>query len=131
MWGAMVEPVYLFDLVERQRSYLTARQALVAQNVANANNAGYRAVDLAPFSKVLDESALQLTETNGQHIQTAAFDPRAASAQERTAWETTASGNSVSLEQEMIKAGEIRGAFSIDTSILKAFHGMWMATLKG
>jgi flagellar basal-body rod protein FlgB len=127
----MVEPVYLFDLVERQRGYLTARQALVAQNVANANSPGYHAVDLAPFTKVLDQSGLQMSETNALHVQNAAFDPQTASTKERTDWETTVSGNSVSLEQEMIKAGEIRGAFSIDTSILKAFHGMWMATLKG
>jgi flagellar basal-body rod protein FlgB len=64
-------------------------------------------------------------------LQAAAFDPRSASPRERTPWETTVSGNSVTLEQEMIKAGEIRGAFSLDTSILKAFHGMWMSTLKG
>ncbi|MBY6242167.1 flagellar basal body protein [Methylosinus sp. Sm6] len=127
----MVEPVYLFDLVDRQRAYLTARQALVAQNIANANTPGYRAVDLAPFSKALDQSAMQLAETNSLHLQNAAFDPRSGDPQERTAWETTVSGNSVSLEQEMIKGGEIRGAFSVDTAILKAFHGMWMATLKG
>jgi flagellar basal-body rod protein FlgB len=127
----MVEPVYLFDLVERQRSWLSARQALVAQNVANANTAGYRAVDVAPFSKVLDHSALQLSETDGQHIQLAAFDPRSASPRDSATWETTVSGNSVSLEQEMIKAGQIRGAFSLDTSIMKAFHGMWMSSLKG
>jgi flagellar basal-body rod protein FlgB len=127
----MVEPVYLFDLVERQRSWLSARQALVAQNVANANTAGYRAVDLAPFSKVLDQSALQMTETSGLHIRASAFDPSSASPRERTAWETTVSGNSVTLEQEMIKGGEIRGAFTLDTNIMKAFHGMWMSALKG
>lgn len=127
----MVEPVYLFDLVERQRSWLSARQALVAQNVANANTPGYRAVDLAPFAKVLDQSALQMTQTSDLHVQSAAFDARAASPRERTTWETTVSGNSVTLEQEMMKAGEIRGAFSLDTSILKAFHGMWMSALKG
>lgn len=127
----MVEPVYLFDLVERQRSWLSARQALVAQNVANANTAGYRAVDLAPFASVLDQSAERMTETSSLHLQAAAYDPRAGAPRERTAWETTVSGNSVTLEQEMIKAGEIRGAFSLDTSILKAFHGMWMSALKG
>jgi flagellar basal-body rod protein FlgB len=127
----MVEPVYLFDLVERQRSWLSVRQALVAQNVANANTPGYRAVDLAPFAKVLDQSALQMTQTSDLHVQSAAFDARAASPRERTSWETTVSGNSVTLEQEMMKAGEIRGAFSLDTSILKAFHGMWMSALKG
>ena len=127
----MVEPVYLFDLVEKQRSWLSARQSAVSQNVANANTPGYKAVDVAPFSKVLDHSALELAGTNGLHIQTAAFDPRASSPKEGTNWETSLSGNSVSLEQEMMKGGEIRGAFSLSTSIMKSFHGMWMATLKG
>ncbi|WP_159725943.1 flagellar basal body rod protein FlgB [Methylosinus sp. Ce-a6] len=127
----MVEPVYLFDLVEKQRSWLSARQSVVAQNVANANTPGYKAVDIAPFSKVLDQSALQLAGANNLHIQAAAFDPRATSPKEGANWETSLSGNAVSLEQELMKAGEIRGAFSLSTSIMKSFHGMWMATLKG
>lgn len=127
----MVDPVYLFDLVEKQRSWLSARQSAVSQNVANANTPGYKAVDVTSFSKVLDRSALDLAGTNGLHIQTAAFDPRASSPKEGANWETSLSGNSVSLEQEMMKAGQIRGAFSLGTSIMKSFHGMWMATLKG
>lgn len=131
MRGVMVEPVYLFDLVERQRSWLSARQALVAQNVANANTNGYRAVDVASFSKVLDNSALQMSGTNGLHMQTAAFDPRSSSAKEGGGWETSISGNSVSLEQEMIKAGDIRNAYSLNVNIMKAFHSMWMMSVKG
>lgn len=127
----MVEPVYLFSLIERQRSWLSARQALVAQNVANANTAGYRAVDVAPFTKVLDRSALQMSGSNSMHIQTSASDAHAASPKQGTTWETTHSGNSVSLEQEMIKAGDIRGAYSLDTNIMKAFHNMWMMSVKG
>lgn len=127
----MVEPVYLFDLLEKQRSWLSARQAVVAQNVANANTPGYKTVDIAPFSKVLDQSALQLAGANDRHIRTAAFDPRATSPKEGVNWETSLSGNTVGLEQEMMKAGEIRGAFSLSTNIMRSFHGMWMATLKG
>lgn len=127
----MMEPVYLFNLIERQRSWLSARQALVAQNVANANTPGYRAVDVTPFSKVLDHSALQMAGTNGLHLQTSASDPRSAFSKAEASWETTHSGNSVSLEQEMIKGGDIREAFSLDTNIMKAFHGMWMMSVKG
>jgi flagellar basal-body rod protein FlgB len=43
----------------------------------------------------------------------------------------THSGNSVSLEQEMIKGGEVSGAFRLNTSILKAFHRMILASSKG
>lgn len=127
----MVEPIYLFDLVERQRNWLSARQSVVAQNIANANTPGYRARDVAPFAQVLEQGAFQLAETNGRHIQTAAFDPRASASKDSAAWETTISGNSVGIEQELMKAGEIRSAFSLDTNILKAFHSMWMMTVKG
>ncbi len=127
----MVEPVYLFNLIERQRSWLSARQALVAQNVANANTAGYRAADVAPFSKVLDHSALQMSGTSNMHIQTSASDAQPTLSKKEAAWETSYSGNSVSLEQEMIKAGEIRSAYSLDTNIMKAFHSMWMMSVKG
>lgn len=127
----MVEPVYLFSLIERQQSWLSARQALVAQNVANANTAGYRAVDLTPFAKVLDRSALEMSGTHGMHIQSAVSDQASAMGKPSAGWEVSYSGNSVSLEQEMIKAGDIRGAYSLDTSIKKAFHNMWMMSVKG
>jgi flagellar basal-body rod protein FlgB len=126
-----MEPVYLFNLVEQQRRWLSARQSLVAQNIANVNSPGYRAVDVTPFSKVLDQSALQMASTNPMHISTSATDLRSASAKEGETWETSYSGNSVSLEQEMIKSGDIRESFSLDTSIMKAFHGMWLASIKG
>jgi flagellar basal-body rod protein FlgB len=126
-----MDPVYLFSLVDQQRSWLSARQALVAQNIANANSPGYRAVDVAPFSKVLDRSALQLASTSPMHLGPSAIDGHVGSSREGETWETSYSGNSVSLEQEMIKSGDIRGAFSLDTSIMKAFHSMWMASIKG
>jgi flagellar basal-body rod protein FlgB len=127
----MVEPVYLFSLIERQQSWLSSRQALVAQNVSNANTAGYRAVDLVPFAKVLDRSALQMSGTNGMHLQTSTSDLASGLGKPSAGWEVSYSGNSVNLEQEMIKAGDIRGAYSLDTSIKRAFHNMWMTSVKG
>lgn len=45
-------------------------------------------------------------------------------------WETTYSGNTVSPELEMMKAGDVRGAFTLDTNLMRAFHGMWMSTVR-
>ncbi|MBI1867231.1 MAG: flagellar basal body rod protein FlgB [Methylocystis sp.] len=126
-----MEPVYLFNLVDQQRSWLSARQALVAQNIANANTPAYRAVDVMPFAKVLDHSALQMASANPMHLQMSASDANPVSSKEKETWEVSYSGNSVSLEQEMMKSGDIRGAFSLDTSIMKAFHGMWLASVRG
>ena len=40
------------------------------------------------------------------------------------------SGNSVSLEQEMLKAGDVNKDYSLNTAIIKSFHRMFMSTAK-
>jgi flagellar basal-body rod protein FlgB len=30
----------------------------------------------------------------------------------------------------MIKAGEIRGAFTLDTHLMRSFHTMWMSVVR-
>jgi flagellar basal-body rod protein FlgB len=126
-----MEPVYLFSLVNQHRSWLSARQAALAQNIANANTPGYKALDIAQFTTALDDRALQMASSSPLHMTTSSPDGRGPAQKPGETWETTHSGNSVSLEHEMIKSGEVRGAFSLDTNILKAFHGMWLASVKG
>ena len=46
------------------------------------------------------------------------------------AWETTDSGNTVSPEQEMIRAGDVHRDYALNTGIVKAFHGMLMSAVK-
>lgn len=126
-----MEPVYLFSLVDRHRSWLSTRQSLLAQNIANANTPGYKSLDVAPFASVLDSQAGRLAGGNPMHMATSAPDGRAPAPRPGESWETTHSGNSVALEQEAIKSGEVRGAFSLDSNILKSFHAMWLASVKG
>ena len=45
-------------------------------------------------------------------------------------WEVVHSGNSVSLEQEMLKAGDVNKDYSLNTAIIKSFHRMFMSTAK-
>lgn len=125
-----MEPVYLFSLIDQQKSWLSTRQSLVAQNVANADTPGYRAVDVLPFARVMDRSALEMTGNSPLHMRPAQSEALAAVAKSADGWETTHSGNTVSPEYELIKAGEIRGAFSLDTNIMRAFHGMWLSAVR-
>ena len=37
----------------------------------------------------------------------------------------------MSLDKELIKAGEVARDFSLNTGIVKSFHRMWMASVKG
>ncbi len=126
-----MESVYLFSVVNQQQSWLSTRQSIVSQNVANANTPGFRSLDLAPFSTTLDSSAIQMSSSNPAHFSSASLDQYPLTQKQSDIWETTHSGNSVALESEMIKAGDIRTAFSLNASIMKAFHGMWLSSLKG
>ncbi len=127
-----MDPVYLFNIASKQQSWLSARQAIVAENIVNANTPGFEARDVAPFDQVLDATSTEMASSSDLHLSMAAFAQRGAIKDKATdTWETTLSGNSVSLESEMIKAGDIRTAFTLNANVVKAFHGMWLASVKG
>lgn len=126
-----MEPVHLFGLLNLQRGWLSARQSIVSQNIAHANTPGYKAQDLSDFAKVLDKSAgLQMATTSASH-QSITPSGESVSAKDGEAWEVSHSGNDVSLEAELIKAGDVRNNFSMDTNVLKTFHAMWLSSLRG
>jgi flagellar basal-body rod protein FlgB len=125
-----MEPVYLFNLIDQQKSWLSMRQSLVAQNIANADMPGYKAQDLMPFSRVMERSALDMAGANALHMRPSPTETLAAAMRPTEGWETSHSGNSVSPELEMIKAGEVRGAFTLGTNLMRAFHGMWMSAVR-
>jgi len=126
-----VEPIYLFDLAATQARWLAVRQAAMAENVANANTPGYVAKDVAPFSEVYTQTQLQLATTNPAHMGNDPLDLGSVSADNEQPWEITPSGNSVSMEHEMLKANEVSRTYSMNTAIVKAFHQMMSLGLKG
>jgi flagellar basal-body rod protein FlgB len=126
-----MKPVFLFDLVNQNRQWLSVQQSLGAQNIANANTPGYLARDVVPFAQILDKAGLEMSGANPMHIKISATDPRSEVTKDASNWEVAHSGNSVSLEREMMKLATTRGAFSLDTGILKAFHGMWLSSVRG
>ena len=91
----------------------------------------FAATDIEAFSATLDQTKLTMAMTQAGHV----TDARAAAYRvdeiQGQSWETQHSGNSVSLEQEMIKAGEVKGAFSLNTAIVKSFHRMLLMSSKG
>lgn len=126
-----MDPVYLFSLASKRNEWLTNRQTVVAENIANANTPGYEAKDITSFADVLDRTALGMRATSPMHLAGLASGERGAGIVEEDSWGVTHSGNSVSLEQEMLKASEISQGYALDTSIMKAFHRMLITTVKG
>jgi flagellar basal-body rod protein FlgB len=124
-------PIQLFDLASQQARWLSARQVAVAGNIANANTPGYKAVDVPPFEAVLDQTNLTMTATSPLHMSIDPMAPEAIPVNEAPAWEVTPSGNSVSLEQELLKSREVGTANSLNRAIVKVFNQMLMTSLKG
>jgi flagellar basal-body rod protein FlgB len=125
-----MEPVNLFDLATQQSRWLAVRQKTVAGNVANVNTPGYVAKDVEPFQKVLDRTAVSMALTRPGHLSSQATEAGFAVRANDQDPAILPSGNSVVLENELLKAGEIHRQFELNTAIVKAFHRMLMLTSK-
>jgi flagellar basal-body rod protein FlgB len=122
--------IYLLQLASQQAKWLSSRQTAIANNIANANTPGYRAVDIQPFADVLDQSQITMATTNPAHISPAAEEFTKVRSSETDGWDATVSGNSVSLEEEMMKGGDVNRSYTLNNNIKRAFHQMILSVLK-
>lgn len=105
----------LFAMLRDRLGYLSERQKLIAQNVANADTAGYVAQDLKPFSfeaRVQAQAgAAAMAATEAGHMQAPGVRRGLGAgfkAHRTPDSETTLNGNAVVLEEEMIKMSDAR-----------------------
>jgi flagellar basal-body rod protein FlgB len=124
-----MQPIYLFDLASKNNSWLSSRQTLAAANIANVNTPGYKARDLRSFESVLESTGLGMAATQPGHMEPSA-DSLSASAEAKAekSWDVFHSGGNVSVEQELMKSGEIRRGFSLNTNIVTSFHRMLLSS---
>ena len=125
-----MQPVNLFDLASQQARWLSVRQTAVSSNIANANTPGYGAVDVEPFEAVLDQTRVVMQATHPRHIAVGATADAFAVRQVNESTPLMPSGNSVVLETELMKSGEVRRSFEMNTAIVKSFHRMLMLTTR-
>lgn len=109
----------LLSVLRQKMTWLSQRQDLLSQNVANADTPNYVARDLKPvdFSQALqDSTSSHLMTTNARHI---AITPSSAAGFEDMAapGEASPNGNAVSLEQEMIKVSDTQAQFQAATNL--------------
>lgn len=123
-------PVYLLNIASRQSEYLATRQSVIAENIANANTPRFKARDTEPFASILDKTQLTMVSTNVRHLDDSLESARQVEVTRENAWDVVHSGNTVVLEQELMKAGETVRQYSINTGIVKTFHRMFLASVK-
>lgn len=125
-----MEPVYLTKLLSQSNGWLSVRQSAVAQNVANANTPGYKARDVEPFVSVLDKTRLAMVATDPSHLAGGGQIAEPSKIRKSDSWLVTHSGNSVSIEQELLKAGEVARSSALNTSIANSFHRMYLSSVR-
>jgi flagellar basal-body rod protein FlgB len=105
----------LFAMLRGRLNYLSDRQKVIAENVANSDTPGYAPHDLKPFSfqaqmqaQTQGAAGTMAVTQPGHMLPPHAKKPGAAQPVTTKDSETTLDGNSVVLEEEMLKMGQAR-----------------------
>ena len=97
------------------------RQAVLAQNIANANTPGYTAKDVASFDQVLARTVPALAETSPLHL---AGTTSGFSANVRP-HERAPDGNAVSVEEQLTKVADTAGVQALTLNLYRKYAGMF------
>ena len=125
-----MQPIQLFQLAASQAHWLSVRQSVVSSNIANVNTPGYVAQDVEPFESVLESVGSRMAATHPMHFTEDAAGSSVRPGEPAADVGVTPSGNTVSLEQELMNAGEVRRAYELNTGLVKSFHRMMLLTVR-
>ncbi len=123
----------LFSLMKSRLDMLGDRQRVISENVANVSTPGYtpRDVDQAEFSRVLAQSAgasgpgqVRMMATHAAHLSPEAPGASGASIKAAPDSETTLDGNSVVVEEQMMKIAETRMDFETMVGLYQKSLGL-------
>lgn len=127
----MFEKLEIFRMAQAMALNASARQAVIAENVAQADTPGYKARDIASFAETYRANAdpMPLRATRAGHFveRAEALTPRFKVAPD--AGNESPNGNTVSLETEMVKAAEVRQQHEMAISIYKSSLGILRTSL--
>lgn len=109
----MTDKTSLLSMAAAMARHAGQRQAVVAQNIANADTPGYRARDIASFADVMQDAGaqFQLRASRRGHLFGQGTAPGAvpeADIFEAATGSGKPNGNDVSLEGEMLKAAAVK-----------------------
>lgn len=123
-------PLFLFELASQHMNWLAERQSVTAANIANADTPGYRSRDIADFGSVMDKTGLDLSVTSRGHMALGRQALLEAATVPGSSWDQAHSGNNVTIERELMTAGQNNRMMNLDTGIARSFHRMLMSSLK-
>lgn len=116
----------VLSAIKRRLNWLNKRQAVLAENIANANTPDYRAADLKPqsFKELMrgDLDRIGLAKTHDSHA-TGTLSGDSGGARVK-GFEVLPSGNSVNLESEIVKVAETQIDYQAITGLYRKQMGL-------
>ena len=126
----MFEKLEISRMAHALASHAMTRQGAIAQNVANADTPGYRAVDTASFAdSYSDQGSFAARATRPGHFGATALPVGFAVTPRPAAGSASPNGNSVSLEAEMMQAAQVRQQYDMALGIAKSVAGILRTSL--
>lgn len=117
----MFEKIEMLRMARAMGQHTQARHIEVARNIANADTPGFRAYDLQPFAETYRqaEEGSTLRVSNARHLDAPQWSPGGARVIE-VAGPVSPNGNSVSLEEEMVRAAEVKSSHDRSLTIYRS-----------
>lgn len=126
IWGETMDlsQMSLFRMARQKMGWLGLRQSVLAQNIANGNTPGYRSKDIEAldFSRELSRvRQVKMAGTRGNHLSGSVAKPdyRVENSRLRDVYEVKPDGNSVVMEEQMMKLAENQMQFQLTSNIYK------------
>ncbi|MEO0915797.1 MAG: FlgB family protein [Pseudomonadota bacterium] len=116
----MLDAPYLMKMAQSLARHAGARQAQVAKNIANADVPGYRARDLVEFSETYQQSKtkVDVKATRSGHMTGSVSQARFETFD--LGGQAAPNGNTVSLEQEMVRGTDAKSSHDLALSVYKS-----------
>lgn len=128
----MLEKISIFKAAYAMARHAGARQAVLSQNMANADTPGYQARDLAPFSLATtgQNKSTDMIATRASHLSGVEMDTafQLTEARDRSA---DPNENNVSLQEEMLNAVKAKRQHDRAIAIYKSGLTVLRSSLSG
>lgn len=129
-----IDAIPLFSAMKNRMAWLSRREAVVAQNIANSDTPDYQAQDLPQpaFQDLVGPMAggVALRQTNSAHLTGHATPPVALRAKtDRHPMEAAPDGNTVVIEEQMAKLNDTAIAHRLTTQLYRKHLAMVRSAL--
>lgn len=122
----MFEKLELTRMAQTMAAQAGTRLGVIAQNVANADTPGYKAADVPTFAESYSEPDIKMRATRAGHF---GGGDLPAPVIHRSNGGGSPNGNTVSLEQEMVKAAAARQDHEMALAIYRNTSSILRAAL--